>query len=137
MTLIKWMLVLALMAAAAATLATICIPAYRQYVIRVTRMDAKRELLVLAQRLGRCLARTNNRTPDSVLNTCVTLPQATPGGAYLITGDIAANTFLLTATPQARQVEDTECGAFTLNQLGTQGISGTGTKEGCWSGRRN
>lgn len=119
-------------------LAAIAIPSYRQYVIRITRTDATRELLSLAQRLERCFTRTSDyQRLDDVPTACLTLPQTVPGGTYVITGVINANNFVLTATPQAGQAADADCGNFTLNQLSQQGISGTGTVQGCWSGRRN
>ncbi|MEO6080405.1 MAG: type IV pilin protein [Steroidobacteraceae bacterium] len=134
LTIIKWMVAMVLVT----SVVVISIPAHRQYAMRFTRMDAQRDLMELAQRLERCFSRTNNYAlADNAQNICVNLPQATPQGAYLISGDIEARTFLLTATPQALQAEDTECGAFTLNQSGKQGITGTGTEESCWSRRRN
>jgi type IV pilus assembly protein PilE len=118
-------------------LAAIAIPSYRQYVIRATRTDAKTELLGLASRLERCFTRTFNYTRmDDVPNACVTVPYTMTEGTYTITGNIAAATFTLTATPQAGQADDALCGAFTINQLGQQGITGTGTAVGCWGGRR-
>ncbi len=119
-------------------LAAIAIPSYRQYVIRVNRTDATRELLSLAQRLERCFTRTNDyQLLDNAPTPCLTLPQNTPGGTYTVTGVINANNFVLTATPQAGQAADADCGNFTLNQLSQQGISGTGSAQGCWGGRRN
>ncbi len=122
-------------------LAAIAIPSYRQYVIRVTRSDAKRELLGLAQRLERCFTRTNSYARmDDVPNDCVTIPYTMPEGTYLISGNIADGTFLLTATPQAGQADDAVCGAFTIDQLGRQNITGTGGAAAaarCWSGRGN
>jgi type IV pilus assembly protein PilE len=121
-------------------LAAIAIPSYRQYVIRSTRTDAKRELLGLASRLERCFTRTFDYTRlDDVPNPCVTLPQTLPEGTYVITAAPAmtANTFTLVATPQGGQADDADCGAFTIDQLGRQGITGTGTAVGCWGGRRN
>jgi type IV pilus assembly protein PilE len=129
-----WLVVLIVLA----TAVLVSRPLYRQYVIEVTRADATRELAGLAQRLQRCFARTGNYALlDSVQNTCVTLPQATPGGMYLITGDVAENTFRLTATPQQAQAKDMQCGAFTLNQAGGQEVTGTAKQEECWAVPRN
>lgn len=113
-------------------------PLYRQYAMEVTRADARRELRALAERLQRCFSRTGSYALlDSVKTACVTLPQATPGGMYLITGDVAADTFRLTATPQDAQSLDTGCGAFTLDQAGGQGVTGTAKQEECWAAPRN
>lgn len=121
-------------------LAAIAIPSYRQYVIRVTRTDATRELLSVAQRLERCFSRTNDYTRlDDVPNPCVTLPYTNAEGTYLIENAVAmtANTFSLRAVPQGGQADDARCGSFTLNQIGQQGVTGTsaGDPRGCWGGR--
>jgi type IV pilus assembly protein PilE len=119
-------------------LAAIAIPSYRQYVIRVTRTDGKRELLSMAGRLERCFTRTNNYTTIDGTLPCVTLPLTVPEGTYVVTGDITATAFTLSATPQGGQAADADCKIFTINQLGAQSISGgTGTAAGCWAGRRN
>ncbi len=129
-----WFVVFAVLVAAVPVSRSI----YRQYVIEVTRADARRELLGLAQRLQRCFSHTGNYALlDSVKNACITLPQVTPDGMYLITGDVAASTFRLTATPQEAQADDTLCGAFTLNQAGGQEVTGTGKEEECWATSRN
>jgi type IV pilus assembly protein PilE len=119
-------------------LAAIANMAYRQYAIRLTRTDAKRELLLLAQRLERCFTRTDSyQLMDNSPTACLSLPLAVPGGTYVITGVINADDFLLTATPQAGQATDSECADFTINQLQQQGISGTGTAQVCWADHQN
>ena len=131
-SLIELMVVVAIVA----ILVRIAIPAYRQYAMRVKRVDATRELMSVAGRLERCYTRTNNYTRlDDVPNVCVTLPYTNAEGTYVISGTITANAFSLTATPQAGQANDTKCAAFTINQLGQQGITGSGTAQGCWGGR--
>lgn len=132
-TLMELMVVLAIVG----ILSAIAIPAYRQHVVRVTRTDAKRDLMNIAQRLERCFTRSNDYEDDGSGADCVTLPQANPEGTYQVSGELTTRTFTLTATPLGGQASDAQCGAFTLNQLGQQGITGTGTAEGCWSGRRN
>ena len=115
-------------------LATIAIPSYRNYVIRVKRTDAKTELMNVAQRLERCYTRANTYTG------CITLPGNAPTGAtgnrvtYVISGNPAGQAFTLTATPQNGQADDTKCGNLTLNQVGARGASGTMTAENCWQG---
>lgn len=121
-------------------LAAIAIPSYRQYVIRVTRTDATRELLSVAQRLERCFSRTNDYTRvDDVPTACVTLPYTNAEGTYRIENVAAmtATTYSIRAVPQGGQADDTLCGSFTLNQLGQQGVTGTsaGDPRGCWGGR--
>lgn len=131
-TLIELLIVVAIVA----ILMAVGIPGYRQHMIRVKRTDAKRELLQVAGRLERCFTRTNDYTvADNAGTDCVTLPYTNAEGTYQISGNITAAAFALTATPQGGQANDGACNAFTLNQLGTQGVTGSGTAAGCWGGR--
>lgn len=120
-------------AVALTVLGRLSISSYRSYAVGISRMDAQRELQELARRLTRCLARGEAPIPDLAPQSCVTFPQTTPEDTYLITGSIEGSDFLLTATPLAAQAEDTECGALTLDQAGSKGITGVGTREACWA----
>ena len=55
-------------------------------------------------------------------------------GNYVVSiSSVAANTFVLQATPQGSQASrETECGTLTLSQNGTKTISGTGKAATCW-----
>ncbi len=134
-TLIELLIVIVIVA----ILSAIAVPSYRKHVIRVTRTDAKRELLARASQLERCFTRTNDYTRvDDAGTACAALPYTNPEGTYTISvSNYAAGTFTLTATPQGQQAKDTECKAFTIDQLGNQGVTGTSsaTPQGCWAGR--
>jgi type IV pilus assembly protein PilE len=110
-----------------AILAAIAIPSYRQQVLRSNRSDAKTALLQTAQNLERCYTRT------STFVGCVVLPVAAPQGLYAVTGEIEPTTYLLTATPQAGQANDTACANFTLTEANVRGVSGTAAADECWS----
>jgi len=110
-----------------AILAAIAIPTYRQQVMRGNRSNAKTMLVETAQNLERCYTRT------STYAGCVELPVASPEGLYQMDGVVTATTYALTATPQAGQAADTDCGNFTLNEANARGVSGTGTSNDCWS----
>ena len=112
-------------------IAMIAIPSYRQQVLRSGRSDAKAALMQTAQNLERCFTSTSTYT------ACVVLPAASPEGLYSVTAgddddEITGTTYLLTATPQAGQAEDTACGSFTIDQANDRGITGTGTEDECW-----
>ena len=112
-------------------LTAIAVPSYRQYMLRVTRSDAKVVLTSTAQRLERCFTRFSPPVYNNPACTVV-LPLNTLDNTYTVTGNIAANTYALTATPINGQAEDVACGNFTLNQLGVQGVSGTKPSNECW-----
>jgi type IV pilus assembly protein PilE len=121
-----------------AVLIAIGIPGYQHHVLRAKRVDASRELLMLAQRLQECHDRTESfARMDDVPNACVVLPYTILEGTYRITGAVAADGFLLSAEPQGPQAADSHCGAFTIDHTGTPGITGTGTSSACWQGRQN
>lgn len=127
---------LAVVVAVIAVLLAFGIPAYKQHRLRIKSVDATRELLTLALRLQRCHERTGSYTRmDDVPNPCVALPGMIPEGTYNISGNIADDVFVLTATPVGSQTADTRCSAFTLDQLGKQGVTGTGTPQDCWGSR--
>ena len=112
-------------------IAMIAIPSYRQQVLRSGRSDAKAALMQTAQNLERCFTSTSTYT------ACVVLPAASPEGLYSVTAgddddEITGTTYLLTATPQDGQAEDTACGSFTIDQANDRGITGTGTEDECW-----
>ena len=109
-------------------IAAIAIPSYRQQVLRSGRSNAKAALTQTAQVLERCFTRT------STYDACVVLPATTPEGLYTVTAGIdeSPTTYLLTATPQGGQADDTACANFTLDQANVRGVSGSGTVNECW-----
>jgi type IV pilus assembly protein PilE len=117
-------------------LTSIAIPNYRNYMVRINRTDAKRDLLSIAQRLERCFTRSTDyqlaERGGGV--ACVALPQDTPEGTYTISGVVNATNFTLTATPINGQSDDAKCTTLTLNSAGVQGATGTLTPLQCWQG---
>jgi type IV pilus assembly protein PilE len=129
-TLIELMIVMVVVG----ILAAIAIPSYRNYVIRVKRTDAKRELMSYSSRLERCFTRGNDYTA-AACTIDFTGGITNAEGTYTTTAVMDANTYTLTAAPQGGQADDTSCGSFTINQAGVQGIiGGTLTAQQCWSG---
>jgi type IV pilus assembly protein PilE len=116
-------------------LSAIAIPSYRQYVIRTNRSTAKIALTQTAQALERCY---NNSTPyaydSAVCEDAVTLPFTTPDGWYEISGEVDAQTYTLTATPQDGQSADTKCANFSLTSANQRSVSGSysSTPNECW-----
>lgn len=118
-------------------LSTIAIPSYTNYIRRVNRTDAKRDLIQFALQLEKCFTRGNDYTVKAKgsADACVTLPYTNPEKTYTVTGNVQARAFTLTATPINAQAKDTRCKAFTLTQTGVQGVTGTTDAKRCWEGR--
>lgn len=129
-TLMELMVVMAVIG----ILSAIAIPSYRAYMIRVNRTDAKRDLMAFSQRLERCFTRTNNYT-DAACTVNFGAGIVNAEGTYSVTAVMDANTYTLTATPVNGQAEDARCAAFTLNQAGVQGVTGTSPALDCWQGQ--
>jgi type IV pilus assembly protein PilE len=120
-------------------LATIAVTSYTSQVRKSRRTEAKSALLDLAGREERLFSTTNTYSGDEAFLGYATV--STPmtnmnfgNGYYQLTAVATATTYTLTATPVAgnSQAGDTTCGSFTLNQLGVQGVTGTGTVASCW-----
>jgi type IV pilus assembly protein PilE len=121
-------------------LSAIAIPGYREYSRRVSRTDAKRELMATASRLERCFTRSTNygAADRGSVEPCVN-DYSTESGHYDISVAIAADglSFTATAAPAGGQIGD-KCGSFTLTSGGTQEVVGADasmTAVKCWSGR--
>jgi type IV pilus assembly protein PilE len=119
-------------------LSAVSVPAYRQYMIRVNRTDAKRDLMQFQQKLERCFTRTNDyqlAKPDAI-DACVDLPHTNPEGTYTVDfTKLDATHYTLTATPINGQYGDTRCGSMSVNQADQKTVTGTQTAQQCWSGR--
>jgi type IV pilus assembly protein PilE len=121
-------------------LVAIAIPAHREYVVRVNRSDARRDLLALAEQLHRCFDRAGDYRMDSAGSPkpCVKLPATNAEGTYTVTfapGQPTASGFRLIAQPRAAQAADSRCASLTLDERGARGINGgSGEPADCWQG---
>lgn len=113
-TLIELMTVVVIIA----ILAAIAYPSYRQYAIRANRTEAKTVLYDIAQGLEKCYTRFNAYKDT---NCTVTTALTTPQGHYAISAaTLDATTFVLKATPQGGQADDTQCGILSLDDKGVR-----------------
>jgi type IV pilus assembly protein PilE len=118
-------------------LATIAVTSYSSQVQKSRRTEAKSALLDLAGREERLFSTTNTYSSDEAFLGYATAStpmtnMAFGNGYYQMTAASTASTYTLTAAPVGNQAADTTCGSFTLNQLGVQGVTGTGTAASCW-----
>ncbi|MFN6972223.1 MAG: type IV pilin protein [Rheinheimera sp.] len=103
-------------------LAAIVFPSYQQMVLRSHRSDAIDTLSNAAQQLERQFTQTNSYIGFVV-------PTTSTNGYYKITSDIKATSYTLTATATGRQVKDTECASFSMNNTGEKSATTAGA---CW-----
>jgi type IV pilus assembly protein PilE len=132
LTLIELLIVLVIVG----VLAKIAYSSYAQSVLNSHRTAAKTALLDMAGREERVFTTTSSYT--SVLanlgypGVSIPVPDAT-NHYYDLAVVSAQTTYSLTAAPAGSQVQDTECGTFTLDDRGNQGITGTGSAATCWN----
>lgn len=132
-------------------LTTIAIPAYTSEVRKSRRTDARSALLDLASREERYFSTTNTYTssPTDLAYGAGTTWPAAPGmpvgnGYYTVVVNITAAQptatppvlagYTITATPAGTQTGDTQCTTFTVDQVGNQTATGSGTSPStnCW-----
>jgi len=118
-------------------LAMIAYPNYTSHIVRSKRTQAASCLQEAAQYMERFYT-TNLRYDQTTGGVAVSLPATAcikdMNGNYVVSiSSVAANTFVLQATPQGSQASrETECGTLTLSQNGTKTVSGTGKAATCW-----
>lgn len=126
-----------------AIIAAVAMPSYRAYLVRADRADAKSVLSEAGVWLERnytssgCYNRTSVATCASQAGVDLALPfaQAPKSGTakYAIAVAFAnsGQSYTLSATPTGG-FADAECGVLSLNQTGTQSVSGTASVATCW-----
>ncbi len=138
-TLIELMVTVAIVA----ILATIATTSYTSQIQKSRRTDARSAVLDLAGREEKIFstANTYSATPSDLgygagawpidigskyYNVSVASPDAVNQGAATYP------TYLITATAINAQASDTQCASLSVNQLGQQTSTGTGTAATCW-----
>jgi type IV pilus assembly protein PilE len=130
----------------AALLIAIAVPSYTAQTRKSRRMEARTALLDLASREERF--NSTNSVYTSVpgnLGYAGAWPIQIGGSYYQVTVCVNSNVancptdagtgaaFVLTAQPINAQRNDSQCGSFTLNNSGAEGVTGTGTASSCWN----
>jgi type IV pilus assembly protein PilE len=138
-TLIELMIAVAVVS----ILATIAVASYTSQVQKSRRTDARSALLDLAGREEKLFSTANaySALPSDLGYAPVGTPwPITVGsGYYQVTVTSpdptqagVAESYSVSATPIGTQVNDTTCTGLSVNQLGAQTSTGTGTASTCW-----
>ena len=136
-TLIELMITVAVVS----ILATIAAVSYSSQVQKSRRTDARSALLDLAGREEKLYSTTNayGDTPAVLGYGAGTFPIKVGSGYYNVTVQApdpgqggAVGTYLITATAINTQANDAACLTLSVNQLGQQTSTGTGTAPTCW-----
>ena len=106
---------------------------YRDTVIKSRRSEGLGELLMIADKLERYYADQGTYAGAQLGNTANTVHASSSKNGYYNFSITTASAiqFTITATPQGGQADDSNCGAFTLDSLGSRTASGS-HGEGCW-----
>ena len=124
-------------------LAAVAYPSYQSSVLKSRRSEAKAALTDAAQRLERYYTENNKYEGAKFCSAgagCTVAAKVfedrSENGHYAL--DFAnaptVTAFTAVATPQGAQAADVLCGAFTLNEAGLRGVTGTAAADPskCW-----
>jgi type IV pilus assembly protein PilE len=138
-SLIELMITIAIVA----ILASIAAAAYTSQVQKSRRTDARSALLDLAGREEKLFSTSNaySALPSDLGYGAGGWPITVGSGYYQVTvsspdpnqgnGNVPG-TYIITANTFGLQVGDTTCASLSVNQLGAQTSTGTGTAATCW-----
>lgn len=139
-TLIELMVTVAIVS----ILATIAVASYSSQIQKSRRTDARSALLDLAGREEKLFSTNNaySATPSDLGYAAVGTPWPISVGSGYYTVTVAVpdpaqaaatpTTYAITATAVGTQLNDTACATLSVNQLGQQSSTGTGTPATCW-----
>jgi len=131
-TLIELMITVAIVG----ILAAVAYPSYIQYIVRANRSAAESFILSAANKQEQYSLDARQYATTMTLLGFASIPtEVSKNYNVTIAADntVAPPTYVITATPTGNQLgQDTQCKNLTIDQVGTKGISGTGTVASCW-----
>lgn len=117
-------------------LATVALPAYRQYTLRVNRFEAMTLLLDLQNAEERHYLRHDHYTAsiEAAPPAGLGLPATGASNKYTLAVSLAVDgqSYIATASPVGTQAADLECLAFSIDARGRRAVTGTGGVRRCW-----
>lgn len=115
-------------------LATIASVAYTSQVQKSRRTDARSALLDLAGREEKLFSTTNAYSGTAADLGYAAFPSVVGSGYYNVSVAVPNPpvTYVITATAIGTQTADTQCATLSVDQLGAQSSTGTGTAATCW-----
>ncbi len=125
-TLIELMITVAIVG----IIAAIAYPSYTEHVKKSGRAVAMTAVLDAASKQEQYFA--DNRVYTATITDL--LPSAlTENDLYRLSATINGRTFTITATPNSGiALKDTECGSFSINEVGLKTVSGASGADTCW-----
>ncbi len=126
-TLIELMIAVAIVG----ILAAVAYPSYQQFVINAGRAEAMAAVLDAANKQEQFFS--DNRAYTATI-TNLGISGTSESGLYTLSATVDGQSFVITATPASGvALQDTECGGFTINEVGVKGSTVTGADiDKCW-----
>lgn len=121
-------------------LSAVAFPSYTNHIARAKRADARGQLLQAAQFMQRFYTANDQYSNDRAGNEVATqipanLKKSPADGTsvYSLNVEATASSYTLTMAPVVgSSMAGDKCGSFTLNSLGTRGVTGTKPRDECW-----
>ncbi len=140
-TLVELMIVIVIVS----VLVSVAVPTYTAQVQKSRRTDARTAIMDLAGREERYYSTSNAYTNrqsflgyDVAGSPALVTNMSVGGGYYQLTvtvpdpGQAVPNSYIIKADALGVQTNDTICTSMSLNQIGQQTMTGTGSVADCW-----
>ena len=120
-------------------LVAIAMPQYQQYVTNSYQSTCAAKLVEMSNQMERIFTENQTYQPggsapsaNDLVNTA-TCPADTQPAPYNLSVNVPDDTsYTLSATPQGRQANNSDCGTLTLDQAGVRTAGGSASGEECW-----